>query len=95
MKHGSGSRHIFTNIPNTNLQIVSTKYYVIKFGLSEKHTKFEKVFLMVLTNQLIYLVSVKTMRKIFQIMRASQKFRTLFVMIFSLAQRKKKPISAL
>ena len=27
----------------------------VKFGLSEKHTKFEKIFLMVLTNQLIYL----------------------------------------
>ena len=37
----------------------------LKFGLSEKHTKFEKIFLMVLTNQLIYLVNVKTMRKIF------------------------------
>ena len=37
----------------------------IKFGLSEKHKKFEKIFLMVLTNQLIYLVNVKTMRKIF------------------------------
>ena len=38
----------------------------IKFGLSEKHTKFEKKkILMVLTNQLIYLVNVKTMRKIF------------------------------
>ena len=37
----------------------------IKFGLSEKHTKFEKIFLMVLTNQLIYLVNVKIMRKIF------------------------------
>ena len=37
----------------------------IKFGLSEKHTKFEKIFLMVLTNQLVYLVNVKTMRKIF------------------------------
>ena len=37
----------------------------IKFGLSEKHTKFEKIFLMVLTNQLIYLVNVKTIRKIF------------------------------
>ena len=37
----------------------------VKFGLSEKHTKFEKIFLMVLTNQLIYLVNVKTMRKIF------------------------------
>ena len=47
---------------------------VVKFGLSEKHTKFEKIFLMVLTNQLIYLVNVKTMRKIFfQIMCASQK----------------------
>ena len=38
---------------------------LLKFGLSEKHTKFEKIFLMVLTNQLIYLVHVKTMRKIF------------------------------
>ena len=31
----------------------------------KKHSKFEKIFLMVLTNQLIYLVNVKTMRKIF------------------------------
>ena len=38
---------------------------LVKFGLSEKHTKFEKNFLMVLTNQLIYLVNFKTMRKIF------------------------------
>ena len=38
---------------------------LIKFRLSEKHTKFEKIFLMVLTNQLIYLVNIKTMRKIF------------------------------
>ena len=37
----------------------------VKFGLSEKHTKFEKIFLVVLTNQLIYLVQVNTMRKIF------------------------------
>ena len=37
----------------------------LKFGLSEKHTKFEKIFLMGLTNQLIYLVNVKTIRKIF------------------------------
>ena len=28
----------------------------VKFGLSEKHTKFEKIFFTVLTNQLIYLV---------------------------------------
>ena len=36
-----------------------------KFRLSEKYTKFEKIFLMVLTNQLIYLVNIKTMTKIF------------------------------
>ena len=35
--------------------------WMLKFGLSEKHTKFEKTFLMVLTNHLIYLVNVKTM----------------------------------
>ena len=29
-------------------------FRVLKFGLSEKHTKFEKICLMVLTNQLIY-----------------------------------------
>ena len=40
-------------------------YLLLKFGLSENHTKFEKILLMVLTNQLIYLVNVKTMRKIF------------------------------
>ena len=38
---------------------------MVKFGLSEKHTKFEKIFLMVLTNQLIYLVNIKTMRILF------------------------------
>ena len=37
----------------------------LKFELSEKHTKFEKNFLMVLKNRLIYLVYVKTMRKTF------------------------------
>ena len=37
----------------------------VKLGLSEKDTKFEKIFLVVLTNQLIYLVQVNTMRKIF------------------------------
>ena len=49
---------------NNQLQI-SQYCSGVKFGLSEKHTKFEKIFLMVLTNQLIYLVNVKTMRKIF------------------------------
>ena len=38
---------------------------MIKFGLSEEHTKLEKIFHMVLTNQLIYFVNVKTMRKMF------------------------------
>ena len=32
--------------------------YLLKFGFSE-YTKFENIFLMVLTNQLIYLVNVK------------------------------------
>ena len=31
----------------------SSKLFLVKFGLSEKHTQFEKIFLMVLTNQLI------------------------------------------
>jgi hypothetical protein len=37
----------------------------LKFGLSEKNTKFEKIFLMILTIQMIYLLNVKTIRKIF------------------------------
>ena len=37
----------------------------VKSGLSEKHTKFEKICLMVLTKQLIYLVNVKTIRQIY------------------------------
>ena len=45
--------------------VLFSKTIHLKFGFSEKHTKFEKIFLMVLTNQLIYLVNVKTMRKIF------------------------------
>ena len=45
---------------------IGTKFLHLKFGLFEKHTKFEKkIFLMVLTNQLIYLINVKTMREIF------------------------------
>ena len=43
----------------------SACFLFLKFELSEKHTKFEKIFLMVLTNQLIYLVNVKNMRQIF------------------------------
>jgi len=44
---------------------ILNKLFTVKFGLSEKHTKFEKIFLMVLTSQLLYLVNVKTTRKIF------------------------------
>ena len=44
--------------------VVHISFY-IKFGLFEKHTKFEKNFLTVLTNQIIYLVNVKTIRQIF------------------------------
>ena len=44
---------------------ISYEFGRLKFGLSKKHTKFEKMFLMILTKQLIYLVNVKTMRKIF------------------------------
>ena len=33
--------------------------FMLKFGLSENCTKFENVFLVVLTNRLIYLVNVK------------------------------------
>ena len=37
----------------------------LMLGLFEKHAKFEKICLMVLTNQLIYLVDVKIIRQIF------------------------------
>ena len=37
---------------------------LIKFELSKKHTKSEKIFLMNLTNQLINLINVKTMRNV-------------------------------
>ena len=47
------------------IQIWQYQTFLIKSGLSEKHTKFVKIFLMVLTNQLIYLVNVWTMTKIF------------------------------
>ena len=37
---------------------ILTYIHMLKFGLFEKHTKFEKIFFMVLTNELIYLVKV-------------------------------------
>ena len=59
------------------LVLMVLKKRKLKFRLSEKRIKLEKIFLMILTNQLIYLVNVITMRKIFQIMCASQKVLTL------------------
>ena len=53
------------NMQNSNVLKLVKSFDGLLFGLSEKHSKFEKMFLMVLTNQLIYLVNVKTMRKIF------------------------------
>ena len=44
-------------------QTIIREHLIVKFGLFEKHTKFEKICLM--TNQLIYLVNVKTIRQIF------------------------------
>ena len=55
----------------TGFSVILTRYFfknhtrIVKFGLSEKHTKFEKIFIMLLTNQLIYLVNIKTTRQIF------------------------------
>ena len=43
MKHGSSSRHIFTNILNTNLRIFSTKYYVIFVLIFSRAQNWEKM----------------------------------------------------
>ena len=40
-------------------------FWYVKFELSEKHTKFEKIFLIVLKNQLIYLGSIHITRQMF------------------------------
>ena len=58
----------------------------LKFGLSEKHIKFEKIFLVVLTKQLIYLVNVKTIRKIFSNYVCISKFRTLKTVFWNQTQ---------
>ena len=60
---------------------------LLKFGLFEKHTKFEKIFLMVCTSthgqssikkSMIYLVNVQNHEEhFFQILCASQKVQTL------------------
>ena len=56
--------HLNLSLIYFHLRITLLKF-LIKFGLSEKPTKFEKICLMVLTNQLIYLVNGKTIRQIF------------------------------
>ena len=48
-----------------NSEFKGSEKFLVKFRLSEKHTKFQKIFLVVLTNQLIYLINVKTTREIF------------------------------
>jgi hypothetical protein len=61
--------------------------HCLKFGLSEEHTKFEKIFLMLLTNQLICLVNVKTMRKIFSnyvCFSKSLNFNELYKSVYNL-----------
>ena len=63
--------HVFQNWKSSKLSITPKVCWIfmqkiwsqkLKFGLSEKHTKFEEIFFMVLTNHLIYLVNVKTVR---------------------------------
>ena len=56
--------HLNLSLIYFHLRITLLKF-LTKFGLSEKPTKFEKICLMVLTNQLIYLVNGKTIRQIF------------------------------
>ena len=73
--------------------------YLLKFGLSEKYTKFENIFLMVLTNQLIYLVNVKNHEedffKLCVLLKKSELYDffissklVLFVKVFFLTNKK-------
>ena len=59
---------------------------LLKFEHSEKHTKTEKkIIIMVLTNQLIYLVNIKTMSKIFPnyvCFSKSPNFKTVVLLFF-------------
>ena len=49
-----GVPNIVTSYGECNLSLATSKIiFRSKFGLSEKHSKFEKIFPMVLTNQLI------------------------------------------
>ena len=84
------------------ISIFSRNLFFLKFGLSEKHTKFEKICLMVLTNQLIYLVNVKTIRQIFSnyvcfskspnFKRIFQKCWFLKILHFSLNSSEQRPL---
>ena len=83
---------LFLKISSPFLSITSFICDFIKFGLSEKHTKFEKIFLIFLTNNLIYLVNVKTIRKIFfkfcLLLRKSEFYLTVifFYQIYTLIE---------
>ena len=71
MAQGQSYQKMFNEVERKQQAVKETQIdekdqlFSLKFGLSEKHTKFEKIFLVVLTNQLINLVNIKTMRKIF------------------------------
>ena len=52
----------------------------VKFGLSEKHTKFEKIFLMVLTNQLKHQNHEEDFFKLCVLLKKSELYKkTIFV----------------
>ena len=60
-------------------------FLVLNYGVEKKKVKvqtLEKIFLMILTNQLIYLVNVKTMKKIFfklyVLLKKSELYRLYF-----------------
>ena len=59
-----GNRFSLTLLPSFNFfrERNNCNLFSIKFGISEKHNKFEKIFLTVLTNQLIYLGNIHVLR---------------------------------
>ena len=82
MTENTNCRNNLETLSTENYKIACNKKYIsfnyaMTFGLSEKHTKFEKIIPMVLTNQLIYLKMSKPPGRFFQIMCASHKVRTL------------------
>ena len=60
----SNFQDTFLSIWSIFVKHLSPRCWHVKLGLSEKHTKFEEIFLMVLTNQLIYLVNEEDLIKL-------------------------------